>query len=211
MAKEKRRRTTAVTCVEEEAEARRAFGAQELIRVMKGTKPQKGKSIHIISGGNVDLICHLRWLLDHYGHFDRIFLSCWAISAPDIMLLKRWHDHGELKEIDLLVGDVYPSNYKKEWEKLEELHEEGMINNLYHSAIHSKLMLLEQTDGECIVIESSANCNMNPRVEQSCVTVSRPLYEFYRGYFADLFAVEDGRERRLRMRAENVSRETLKR
>lgn len=200
MEKTKRRRTTEITCVEEDAEARRAFGAQELIRVMKGACPKKGKSIHIISGGNVDMICHIRWILCHFPHINHLFLSAWAISAPDIMLLKRWHDHGEIDEISLLVGDVFPSNYKKEWEKLESFKNEGFLKELYHAPIHSKLMLID-AGIEKVVVEGSANCNMNPRVEQSVVTVSEHLYAFYTNYFHDLFLVEDAKDMRRMQRA----------
>lgn len=195
-----RRRKTDIIGVDEDADARRAFGAQELIRVMKGAKPVEGRSLHIISGGNVDMICHIRWLLHHFPHIQRLFLSAWAISAPDIMLLKRWHDHGEIDVISLLVGDVFPSNYKKEWEKLQEFHDSGFLAELYHAPIHSKLMLID-TGKEKVVVEGSANCNMNPRVEQSVVTVSASLYDFYRQYFDDLFSVEDGKEFRRMQRA----------
>ena len=61
--------------------------------------------------------------------------------------------------------------------------------------------MLIDTGTEKIVVEGSANCNMNPRVEQSVVTVSSKLYDFYRQYMDDLFSVEDGKEFRRMQRA----------
>lgn len=55
-------------------------------------------------------------------------------------------------------------------------------------------MLLEMENGEKIVIESSANCNMNPRIEQSCITVSDELYGFYNVYLHELLNDAESRE-----------------
>ena len=52
---------------------------------------------------------------------------------------------------------------------------------------------MEADDGTKLVIESSANCNMNPRVEQSCVTVSEKLYDFYFTYLHEMFDEEQAR------------------
>lgn len=185
--KKQHRRTTEVLEITAEEEWRRAYGVQQLLKVMGMSRPVAGKCYHIISGGNVDLLAHVRWLLLHWKRFSRVFISAWSISATDILLLNRWHEEGMLGSISLLVGDIYPNSYKKEWERLRQMYDDGVIEKLYSATIHSKLLLLEAEDGECVVVESSANCNMNPRVEQSVVTVSRGLYEFYMKYFNELF------------------------
>ena len=48
-------------------------------------------------------------------------------------------------------------------------------------------------DDTKIVVESSANCNMNPRIEQSVVTVSDELFEFYNTYLHEMFDEEQSR------------------
>ena len=53
-----------------------------------------------------------------------------------------------------------------------------MLKTLYTGKIHAKLILAEACSGERIVVESSANANMNPRCEQSVVSVSPELHEF---------------------------------
>ena len=190
--KQKERRKTALTEIEDIDLYRRVNGAFELCKCMT-EKPERGKSYHILTGGNVDLLSHLMWLQLHWKKLKRLFISCWAISAADIMLLKQKLDSGEIEGLELLLGDIFPSKYKMEWAKLMEMYEEGTITTIYKSAIHSKVMLLEAENGDKIVIESSANCNMNPRIEQSCVTVSDQLFDFYDVYLHEVLNDEEAR------------------
>ena len=183
-------RKTAVQEITVEDEFRRVNGQIQILNTYGMLKPEKGKSYHFISGGNVDLIAYVKWLLLHWKHIHRMFITCWSIGSADIALVKRWLDNGILDEADILVGDVFPSIHPKEWEKLVEMYNDRQIRNLYKDTIHSKLILLEISDDEHIVVESSANCNMNPRVEQSVVTVSSELYHFYDDYFKELFEDE---------------------
>ena len=177
----KTRRKSALTTISAEDEMRRVNGMWELNKVMS-EKPTAGRSIHILTGGNIDLLSHLLWLLQFWPKVRRVFLSAWAISAVDILMCKRYLEEGTIGTLELLLGDIFPSKYKREWEKLMEMYDAGVITNIYNSAIHSKVMLIDVDDDTKIVIESSANCNMNPRIEQSCVTVSAELFRFYDVY-----------------------------
>lgn len=196
----KLRRITDLTVVSAEDEMRRAYGVGELVKLMSD-KPVPGKSYHIITGGAIDLICHLYWLLRHWPHMKKVLISAWAISGRDILFLEKLLKDGQIDRVELLVGDIFPTKYKMEWKKLMEIYDSGGISAVYKSTIHSKLLLMEAYDGTKLVIESSANCNMNPRVEQSCVTVSEKLYDFYFTYLHEMFDEEQARR---------TVRETLK-
>ena len=196
----KLRRITDLTVVSGEDEMRRAYGVCELVKLMSD-KPVPGKSYHIITGGAIDLICHLYWLLRHWPHMKKVLISAWAISGRDILFLEKLLKDGQIDRVELLVGDIFPTKYKMEWKKLMEIYDSGGISAVYKSTIHSKLLLMEADDGTKLVIESSANCNMNPRVEQSCVTVSEKLYDFYFTYLHEMFDEEQARR---------TARETLK-
>ena len=80
-----------------------------------------------------------------------------------------------------------------EWAKLMEMYDAGVITNIYNSTIHSKVMLVLAEDGTKVVVESSANCNMNPRIEQSCITVSETLFDFYDIYLHEVLSDEEAR------------------
>jgi len=190
--RKKTRRVTELTELDTQDEYRRAYGVYQLCQCMM-TKPEKGKSYHIITGGAVDLLAHMQWLMLHYPHMKRVFISAWAISGADILILEKMMKEGTVDAIELLVGDIFPSKYKMEWQKLMELYDSGGITAVYKSTIHSKLLLMEADDGTKLVIESSANCNMNPRVEQSCVTVSDQLFNFYYTYMHEMFDEEQAR------------------
>jgi hypothetical protein len=198
--KSKNRRVTELIDINPVDEYRRAFGVYQLCQCMM-SKPEPGHAYHIITGGNVDLLAHLQWVMLHWPKIKHVFLSCWAISSPDILLLARMLDEKKIGTLELLLGEIFPTKFKMEWKKLMEMYDAGVITNIFQSTIHSKVMLIHCDDDTKIVIESSANCNMNPRVEQSCVTLNDDLYDFYYSY---LHAIIDNEEARY------VARETTK-
>lgn len=188
----KSRRKTALIEIDVVDEYRRANGVYELCKQMVD-RPVPGKSYHILSGGHVDLLAHLQWIMLHWKKIKRVFISAWAISAVDILMCKKFLEEGSVGTLELLLGDIFPSKYKMEWQKLMEMYDQGIITNIYNSTIHSKVMLIEASDGTKIVVESSANCNMNPRIEQSCVTVSDKLFDFYDVYLHEVLNDEQAR------------------
>lgn len=199
--KKKSRRKTEVLGLNPVDEYRRVFGVYQLMQQMGTEKPKPGHSYHIISGGQVDLLAHLQWIFLHWSHVRRVFISAWAISSADILLCARYLEEGTVGQLELLLGDIFPSKYKMEWKKLMEMYNAGKITDIYTSAIHSKVMLILTDDGTKITVESSANCNMNPRIEQSCVTVSDELFDFYDYYLHEVLQNEE---------AKYVTRTTMK-
>lgn len=189
----KTRRKTEVIELNPVDEYRRVFGVYQLMQQMGTEKPKPGHSYHIISGGHVDLLAHLQWVLLLWKKVRRVFISAWAISSADILLCAWYLENGTVGKLELLLGDIFPSKYKMEWKKLMELYDEGKITDVFTSTIHSKVLLIETDDGTKIAVESSANCNMNPRIEQSCVTVSRRLFDFYYYYLHEVLESEDAR------------------
>lgn len=189
--KKSHRRTTELMKVKETLYWRKAYGVTNLLRVMGMERPEMGAAYHIISGGNVDLLCHLQWLMLHYPKLQRVFISAWAISGADILIMEDVVKRKAVDIFDVLVGDIYPKQYKFEWSKLVQMQDSGLIRGLYNSNIHSKFIMA--TDGKDMwaVCESSANCNMNPRIEQTVMTFDRRLYDFYDHYYHNLFIQED--------------------
>lgn len=55
---------------------------------------------------------------------------------------------------------------------------------------HAKIILAcNEDDSAYYTLESSANVNTNPRIEQSCLTRNRDLFEFYRDFYAGIKSV----------------------
>lgn len=188
----KSRRKTEVMELSPVDEYRRVFGVYQLMQSMGLERPKPGHSYHIITGGKVDLLAHLLWVLMLWPKVERVFISAWAISSADILLCARYLEEKKVGTLELLLGDIFPTKYKMEWKKLMEMYNAGKITDIFTSAIHSKVMLIDTGDTK-IVVESSANCNMNPRIEQSCVTVSRELFDFYDYYLHEVLETEEAR------------------
>lgn len=173
-------------------EYRRANGVYELCQQMM-TKPEPGHSYHILTGGNVDLLSHLQWLMLHWKRVKRVFVTAFVMSAVEIQMCRRWLEDGTIGTLEVMLGDLFARQYKQEWLELCRMYAQGLVGNIFTSKIHAKIMLIEAADGTKITIESSANCNMNPRIEQSCVTVNPDLFDFYDVYLHEVLKDEESR------------------
>jgi len=177
-----RRRSTPVVDIKTSDAVRFEFGAQALLRDVGRSKLTPGESLHILSAGNIDTICYVRWMLEAYGRVDELTLCCWAISASNLCLIKRWASDGCVGRVRIILGDIYPARYKHEWSFLMGLRESGLVHSVIIGHLHCKIMLAKCGEHR-IVCEGSANCNCNPRVEQAVVTDSPILFDFYDNYF----------------------------
>ena len=188
----KSRRKTALQEIEVVDEYRRANGVYELCQCMM-TKPEPGKSYHILTGGNVDMISHLQWLMLHWKKIKRVFVTAFVMSGVEIQLCRRWIEAGDIGTMEIMLSDLFARQYKVEWEELVNMYEQGLLASIFTSRLHAKIMLIETADGTKITIESSANCNMNPRIEQSCVTINSDLFHFYDVYLHEVLEDEESR------------------
>jgi len=165
---------------------RKAYGVMQFLEKMKFTPPQKGHSIHVITGGNVDMICYLQYILLHYEHLEHVMISTWCLGGSELLMMEDWHKQGKVKVYDMLCGEHCRNQYKVEWAKLMRMQEAGIVDRCVCSTNHSKIILID-TGTDKIVIETSSNFNMNPRIEQGCITVNDELYDFFFSYFDVIF------------------------
>lgn len=182
MANKYKRRESAVIAIDEEVEQRYIFGAQALLRELGCKKVPAGVSWHILTGGNVDSICYVRWALQTYGHIDHLTMSVWSIRGSNLVLLRQLRDKGQIGELTLIVGDSYEAYYKKEMELLREMREKGQVSKIVIGHLHCKLLLIACGEHR-LVGEGSANATCNPRVEQMVLSDNAPLYDFYQNFF----------------------------
>ena len=181
-----RRRKFELLSIPDKILYRKAYGVQQFLEVMKFTPPQKGHSIHVITGGHVDMICYLQYLLLHYDHMERVMISTWCLGGSELLMMEEWHKQGKVKVFDMLCGEHCKQQYKVEWAKLMRMQEAGIVDKCECTTNHSKIILID-TGTDKVVVETSSNFNMNPRIEQGCITMSDELHDFYRDYFNDLF------------------------
>lgn len=179
------RRTTEMLEIPDKALWRKAYGVEQFLDCLRFEPPKPGHSIHVITGGNVDMICYLKYLLLHYQHMNRVVVTTWCLGGSEILMLEQWHKEGRIDLYDMYTGEHCKQQYKVEWAKLERMKDAGIVRRLVCSTIHCKLILCD-TGREKVVVETSSNFNMNPRIEQGCITMNDELFDFYDSYLAQL-------------------------
>lgn len=152
---------------------------------------EDGAAYHIISSGDVDSLTYLR----HIAREQRlryVVLSTWCMATSDAEEMREWVRRGDVGRFDFYVGEIFKTGYRGCRDVLDEIC--GMCGGrVARFRNHSKVMAFfgERYSG---VIESSANVNTNPRTEQTCITVSRNIAEFYKSYFDRINDFDGGYE-----------------
>lgn len=169
--------------------ARRAKSEAILAEIMP-VRIAAGDSWHVISHGDIDSLSYLAHALAGVSHLDHVAISTWCMARPDLDQIAAWLDAGRIDQLDLYVGEIFPNQYGDEYARAL------VMADLYGCRVvvgknHSKVMLMANAeDGYYLVSEISANINTNPRIEQTCITASRELYEFYAEFYAGLKTID---------------------
>ena len=149
-----------------------------------------GDSWHVLSHGDVDALSYVRHTLAGVDYIDHVALSTWCIAKNDLTELATWLDSGRIEQFDLYAGEIFPSQYGDEYEQMQ-----GMVAaygcRLVIAKNHSKVTLLRNAAMPYhVVIESSANVNTNPRIEQTAIHCSAELHAFYLEFFSGLKSID---------------------
>lgn len=183
-AKRSHRRQSAIYETSLQYEYRRAYGEVKLLELMKYEPLKEGHNYHILTGGEIDQISFLKIILNRY-NLDHVIISTWVISSEDILKLQEWIEEGRIKKLDLYFGEIVKNQYKVEYSMIRYFynhHPEVGRYALFKT--HAKIIAACNKEEDFYVgIQSSANCNYNPRNEQACITCDKGLYEFYKEYY----------------------------
>lgn len=189
------RRTTACIELSTRHLYRRAFSEVSLIDACGKFDFKEGESYHFITAGDVDSLSYLKAVLRQQS-LKYCLLSTWCMAAEDILQLQLWCNEGRIKQLDMYVGEIFPSTYKIEFKMLQDMYADGGKNvgggRLAVFRNHSKIYA-GYGDKFAFGIETSANVNTNPRTENGCITISKEIYKFYREYFDGIVSFEYGK------------------
>jgi hypothetical protein len=163
------------------------LGVANAIRTLDGL-PAAGESWHIVVRGNFamfDLIGAVLHLAAP-ATIARLDIGTLGFSKTNLEELLVMLDAGTIGRLTFLYSVYFRSNEK---ETCHRLHEELTSRGQHVLAMrtHAKLMLLELTDGRCLVNETSANLRSCRNVEQLTLTHDRTLLEFHRQWLDSLF------------------------
>lgn len=186
--KRSHRRKSAICEISTKYEYRRAFSELKLLQLMKLEKPKQGISYNFITGGDIDQLSYLRYILN-FQNVRKMLISTWCMSGEDIFWLGEKIKDGTIGNIDFYVGEIFPNSYKREWELLNDLLDETRCGRVSVFMNHSKI-IAGYGDDFNFAVQTSANCNTNPRTEQGMLTTDDGLVDFYFKYFDGIKSFE---------------------
>ncbi len=165
-------------------EYRRAFSEVSLLDAMKHEPLTDGTTYNFITMGDVDSLSYLKVVLNQHD-LDYLLFSTWCMHYEDVSQIVQWHNDGRIKKFDAYVGELFPSSRVREWYMLKTFfRQHPEVGRVAVSLNHSKVFAgANYAERFFFGIQSSANINTNPRVEQSSITIDKGIFEFYKGFF----------------------------
>ncbi len=166
---------------------RRANAEATLAEILPATIAP-GESWHVMSRGDIDSLSYVRHVLAGVSHLDHLLMSTWCIAKNDLTEISNWLESGRVEQFDLYAGEIFPGSYGDEYEQMLAMCE-NYGARLVIAKNHSKVTLCSVDDYK-IVIESSANVNTNPRIEQSALHHNADLHGFYLDFFSGVKSID---------------------
>lgn len=172
-------------------EYRRAFSESKLLDALAapGFHFREGHAYNFITAGDVDSLSFLKAVLRQQD-LDYCLASTWCMGAEDILQFREWVEADRIKKLDIYVGEIFSGSYAVEFQMLKRLYQDhpdlgrfALFRN--HSKVYAGTGPLWSFG-----IQSSANINTNPRTENTCITIDRGLFEFYKQYYDGIKSFE---------------------
>lgn len=146
---------------------------------------EQDATYHCISFGDVDSLTYLRAIVKQQP-LDYCLLSTWCMAIEDAREIKIWLAKGYIKRIDFYVGEIFKASYSNVYDYIKQnCLVPGARIAIFRN--HSKVMVGYGSKFD-FAIASSANVNTNPRCENTTITVSREVADFYKTFFDDIKA-----------------------
>lgn len=168
---------------------RRAFSEMALLDSLAapGFYFEKGVSYNFMTRGDVDALSYLKAIIRQQ-NIRTIIVSTWCVDMNDVLTMRKWIDDGRIGHLDLFLGEIYrtgrhgleAADFKRVFEGYENVTVTVARN-------HSKLMA-GRGDKFDFVVQTSANINTNPRIENACILIQdenpqEDMVEFYSAFF----------------------------
>lgn len=181
-----------VAVIESVAEAvryRKAWSELQIINALGLERPKRGVSYHFLTGGEIDQLTWISAAMRYVGKLDRLVLTTWKISSDGCRDIKNLVMDDKVSSLALFVGDRIDSAQREIFRAIADFT--GAYSpdrfRFYLFPVHAKIIAgISEAEDFAFVVESSANCSINKRIEQACFTVSRQAYTFFNDYFSEL-------------------------
>lgn len=167
---------------------------KELLRVANAAKvldklPRRNESIHIVCKGNFaawDFVPAVLRLAEPHT-IRRLDVATLGFNTKGVAELSRLMDAGTIAAVSFVYSCYFRDSSSNESDFLcEQLIPRGAKVAAVRS--HAKLLLMELTSDQYIVIESSANLRSCHNIEQYVISNDRELLQFHRAWIAAVIA-----------------------
>ncbi|MBQ4494311.1 MAG: hypothetical protein II968_00940 [Selenomonadaceae bacterium] len=148
---------------------------------------EQGVSYHCISFGDVDALTYLRVVVKQQ-RLKYALISSWCIASADIAEVRDWITRGYIGRVDWYVGEIFKASYYRQYEELQDLCK-TLGGRVAICRNHAKITVALGERFDCVV-ESSANVNTNPRIENAVITVDTDLAYWYKEFFDGIKSFE---------------------
>lgn len=170
---------------------KKAYSEIQLFDILGIDKLKNGYSYHCISGGDIDSLSYIKYILRQQD-LQYLLFSMWCMAMEDINDIEKWLLEGRIDRVDAYVGEIFPGSYTSQYQKLCAIIEEfngRVCVAKNHSKIYAGI-----GSRYTFAIESSANINTNPRIENTTIIVGKDIFNFYKDFFDGLKCFNKGFE-----------------
>ena len=148
---------------------------------------ERGLSYHCVSFGDVDALTYMRVVVKQQ-RIKYALISSWCIASEDIAEVRSWLERGYIGRVDWYVGEIFKASYYRQYEELQDLCR-TLGGRVCIARLHAKVMVALGERFDCVV-ESSANVNTNPRIENTVITIDSDLAHWYKEFFDGIKSFE---------------------
>lgn len=168
---------------------RKAFSEMSLLDSLKapGFRFEKGVCYNFLTKGDVDALTYLKAVIRQQT-ITRLIVSTWCVDMKDIEQLKKWCDDGRIGSMNLYLGEIYSTD-RHGWEADDFIRMFVGYENVkvVVARNHSKVMAGRGLSFD-FIIQTSANINTNPRVENASIIIpddetADAMLAFYEDFF----------------------------
>lgn len=163
---------------------RRAYSETQLLDIVN--EPfEYGYTYNFLTAGDVDSLSYLKIIMRQQ-NLEHLLFSTWCMAQEDIFQIRDWINAGRIKKADAYVGEIFPNSYKLEYKLLIPIIESSG-GRVCVCKNHSKVFA---GYGEKFYfgIQTSANINTNPRIENGSITIDKDIYHFYNEFYSGLIS-----------------------
>lgn len=151
--------------------------------------PADGESVHMVIDGRFqpcDFIPATRRLC-HPATIKRLDVTTLGFNEDNIACIMAGMDQGKIGEVHFICSHYFAKADRGLFE-LAKKEIGGRGGQIHALRTHTKLILMEMSDGRHFVIEGSGNLRSCKSIEQFCLTCDRELLLFHRSWLESYVA-----------------------